>query len=676
MENTLTEEQIDKLQELGLRLQKTCEENANKRHEVDERMLEDLRQFHGEYDSKLKSELEASGGSQLFRNETRPKCRVASAQLSKMLLPTDDRNFGVEPTPVPDAEGRELSKEQANKIKEASKEAAEKMQRQIDDDFTESGYHEKCRKIIKDAVKTGTGIIKGPVIVNRTRQAWVKSEDGEHVLQSVVEPRPGIEYVSPWNFYPDMSACALEDAEFIFEKLPWTKRKLREFAKLEGVNQEAVKELLNGGAQSTHSSIKDYTNELREITGVSSIMRKSLYDIWLYTGPVTRDELIVCGCEFEEDDDQEEYDALIWFANGKVLKAVINPLDTGEYDYSVFCWEEDDSCIFGFGVPYQLRHPQKGTNAAWRMLFDNAGLSAGPQIVIDESAVEPVNGVWKLEPRKIWRKKQNLSEGHNTPFEVHNIDCNQPMLAALLDLTGQAGDEEANIPLIAQGEQDSATTKTMGGMQLLANAALTVFQEPVKHFDDGVIRTMVKRFYDYQMQYGSDSSIKGDYQIKARGSSVLLLREVQAQALMQFLSLAQNDPEIRKRTDFSKLVPEIKKAMQMTAAGIVIDEDQVKANEKESGQQQDPNIMAAQIQLQLKKKEMEFKQQLELRKLDQDRELRMYAIAAANDMKLNELEQKLGIEEQKIQAQRDIAALSGTLKQNEINLKAETGSGI
>ncbi|MCW7556494.1 hypothetical protein NX722_28430 [Endozoicomonas gorgoniicola] len=679
MEQTLTEKQIEQLDHLGQELQKLCEDNASKRSSIEQRWLKDSRQKHGDYEPDLKTKLDQAGGSKLFRNETRPKCRVAKAQLARMLFPTDDRNYGIEPTPVPQtiSDLQAVQQEALQQAMDEAKEAAKGMNRQIEDDLTEAEYYAKGRRVVSDAVDLGTGILKGPVVVNRTRKAWVTNEDGIHALQVVTEPRAGIERVSPWDYYPDMSATCKEDVEFEFERHRWTKRRLREFAKLNGVIQSSVKELLEQEARSTHS-VQDHTAELREITGVDSVKSSSLYEVWEYHGPIKKADLEVCGCAFDEGDERDsltEIQGIVWFAGGKVLKAVLHPQDTEDSPYSVFNWERDDSCIFGFGVPYQIRHPQTGVNAAWRMLFDNAGLSAGPQIVIDEDAIDPVDGDWRLAPRKVWKKKKNIAiDGNFRPFEVFNIDCNQSQIAAVLELASQAADEEGNIPLIAQGEQDQSMTKTHGGMALLANAAMTVFQDPVKNFDDCVIIPTIKRFYDFHMQYHSRPDIKGDFQVKARGSSVLLLKEVQSQALMSYLQLAGNDPEFRKRTDYSKLVPEVVKSMQVTASDILIDEEKVQENEQNAGQ--DPALMAAQMDMQMKQQDQQFRQQLEVQKLEQAKELEMYRIAASNDMKLAELEQKLGIEQTRVQAQRDIAALNGTLKQNEMNLKSETGSGI
>jgi hypothetical protein len=50
---------------------------------------------------------------------------------------------------------------------------------------------------------------------------------------------------------------------------------------------------------------------------------------------------------------------------------------------------------------------QRVLNASVRAMMDNAGLSSGPQIVIDGDVIEPADGngnSYELTPRKVWRK--------------------------------------------------------------------------------------------------------------------------------------------------------------------------------------------------------------------------------------------------------------------------------
>ena len=415
----------ERLQLFAGTLSSQCQDNASKKANIEERWLEDTRQKHGRYDAETESKLEEAGGSKAFSNATRRKCKVAKSRLSDVVLPADDRNYSISPTPIPDLvnaregdvmqgpNGEQIDKKKfAAAVEEEAREAAESMAKVIDDQLTEARYGAKCRDVIDFAVDLGTGILKGPVIVGNTRKKWeADPESGLSVLNIVQDLAPGVECVSPWDFYPDMSATCIDDAEFIFERHPWTKKKLREFAKLPGVLTDQVKELLKAQPRSTWIA-HDYTSEKREISGVQTLDSNNLYEVWSYHGPISKSDMVLCGCEgVDEDDPLEEYEGVVWFCGNTVLKASLNPLETEDRPYSVFCWEPDESSIFGFGVPYLMRNPQKGMNRSLgRMMMDNGGFAVLPQTVVDETLIEPYDGKWQITPKKLWKKIKKKSK--------------------------------------------------------------------------------------------------------------------------------------------------------------------------------------------------------------------------------------------------------------------------
>ena len=87
----------------------------------------------------------------------------------------------------------------------------------------------------------------------------------------------------------------------------------------------------------------------------------------------------------------------------------------------------------------------------------------------------------------------------------------------------ELADQETGVPTIMQGEKGAAPD-TVGGMQMLMNSANVVLRRLVKQFDDMVTRPHIRRYYDYNMLYGEDEEIKGDFSVDARGSSALMVR--------------------------------------------------------------------------------------------------------------------------------------------------------
>ena len=92
----------ERLHTFASRLNRLASEQVAKRNQIEQRWLEDIRQYHGEYDVQEQALLSKQKGSEVFVNITRNKTNAAEARLQDMLFPTDDRNFGLYATPVPE----------------------------------------------------------------------------------------------------------------------------------------------------------------------------------------------------------------------------------------------------------------------------------------------------------------------------------------------------------------------------------------------------------------------------------------------------------------------------------------------------------------------------------------------------------------------------------------------
>ena len=258
----------------------------------------------------------------------------------------------------------------------------------------------------------------------------------------------------------------------------------------------------------------------------------------------------------------------------------------------------------------------------------------------------------------------------------------QGELANILTMARQLADEETNLPLIAQGEQSSHVTKTSSGMAMLMNSANIVLRRAVKNWDDDITRPMISRFYDWNMQFSRDTSIKGDFSVDARGSSALLVREKQQQNLMIYANMSAANPELAIRRDWEGMDKEIAKSLEVPHDKLTLTEDQIKEKRDAMGQQGDPAMEAKAAEMQLKQQQMELSHQLEIQKLQlqiqfdyeklqQDRELKLADIASRENITIVQLKARTGLEEQREQGKRDIAAATILNRQAETQLKAE-----
>ena len=570
------------------------------------------------------------------------------------------------------------------------------METEIADQLNESRYQQKARDIIHDACQLGTGVVKGPVIVGRTKKRWDTMPDGSSVLQIIEALEPAVERIDPWDFFPDMSARTVEEAEFIFERRRLTKKQLREFAKLPGILVDQVRELLKSEAKSTHVA-RNHVDDLRAITGISSVGGSAMYEVWEYHGPISKAELMdalhmsgdTSMMEEEIDELDDEIQGVVFFSGSHVLRVQLNPMDTYECPYSVFNWEKDESTVFGFGVPYLMRSPQKVINSSWRMMIDNSGLSVADQVVVNREIVSPADGEWSLTPKKLWYlrdKTRNVNEA----FATFSTPSHQQELANVFTMARQLADEETNLPLIAQGEQSNHITKTSSGMAMLMNSANIVLRRAVKNWDDDITRPLITRFYDWNMQYSEDSNVKGDFNIDARGSGALLVREKQQENLMIYANISAGNPELMMRRDWEGIDREIAKALEVPYWNITKTDAEIEEMKQAAAQQgMPPEMQIKQAELQLKQQELQMeaqmqqakfqadqqiqqsKAQLEQMKLQQEREIKMAELAAKAQMTEKQLMARAQIDSAKIQTDREKAAGDLAIKRTTTQLQAQ-----
>jgi hypothetical protein len=214
--------------------------------------------------------------STVFIGMTRQKTNAAEARVADILLPTDDRNWGIQPTPEPYLAGMTMTnemaidprtgqpiidpktgqplrkKEVARAVMEMARKKAQAMQNEIYDQLIECDYNGELRKVIHDAARLGTGVVKGPVVMNRTRKAWQPYTDamGQTVYQVdiVQELNPASMRVDPRNVWPD-PGCGenIHDGKGIYERQRLTAKQVRDLVKQPGYMKEQIRKVLEEG---------------------------------------------------------------------------------------------------------------------------------------------------------------------------------------------------------------------------------------------------------------------------------------------------------------------------------------------------------------------------------------------------------------------------------------------
>jgi len=679
----------EKMQLFGTGLQTQFDKQVGLKEEIEQRWLDDLRHYNGTYDKETAKKInDGKKKSKIFVNLTRAKSNTAESKWSDLVLPTDDRNWGLKPTPVPElaeainddtplkmTDGSEpvdeatdepfKKKDLAEETMKQAKKTASAMEKEIDDQLTEAKFNPVCRDVIHNAVVMGTGIIKGPMVEKRTKKAWILGESGEWELSTKEENKPTAANVDPWNFFPDMSAVRWEDCEFVYERHLLTKKQLRVLAKQPGFMANQLRKVLMQAPNAPAAHLS-YLNELREINGITQIQQDNRYEILEYHGPIDKNDLINCGCEnIDEDDPLEEFEGVVWLCMGIVIKVSLNHMDSEELPYNVLNWEKDETCVFGFGVPYRMRSPQKVMNASWRMVLDNAGLSTGPQIIINKSLVEPADGKWELSPRKIWwMTSKDPKFRADYAMQTFNIDSRQQELTAIFEMAHRLADEETSVPQTQMGSQSPDTQqpamlKTLGGTALWMSSNNIMMRKAVKNYDDDITVPFITRFYDWNMQFNEKAEIKGDMSIDARGTSVLLVREMQARNIMEFITAAMSMPGGPEELKTRGVLKNMAKGMQVSIDDVMLSDDESEAEmqKRKDNPPQDPEVQKIQAQKELKQMEidaneraaqMQAQERLAIAENDRqiamiERDVKLTELAATNKINMEKIRNEFGI---------------------------------
>ena len=562
-----------RLSALGHKLYGEAQEQVGLRQSTEERWYQDIRQWNGQYDPGTFGD-ENQYGSRVYVPLTRRLVNLCEARLLDMVFQSDRRFFVTEPTPVPElgqAEGysdklpadhpitlpggaQATAGGIAQAIKVLVEEARTKndaMQREIDDQLAECKFPSRARDAIHDAVLLGTGVLKGPTPLIKASKRWeVDPETQSHTLMMTKRPVPVTVRVDLWNFFPDMSATRIDDCERVFERHFLTKRQLAALQDMPDVDKGALREILEGEPS---TPTNNYRERLRSINGASGAPDKR-YEVWEYHGPITAQDLRDCGCEDDvsaEDDALVQHTGIVWFCGGTVIKAALNPMDSGELPYRVFCWMKDESSIFGFGLPYEVRDQQTSANSSWRAMQDNMGLCVKPQVVIDFQAIEPANGQAGLEPGKFWVNKRPGSDARQG-IQFVNIDSRLPELQAIFSASKALIEEVGTMPGFMQGSDAPSKMQSATEASISWTAANLWVRRCVRDWDDDIIGPLITGYYDYNMQWSEKTEIKGDCKVRALGMSHMAELEGESSKL-QTLAQAASAMGLPMSTNYAML---------------------------------------------------------------------------------------------------------------------------
>lgn len=525
----------------------------------------------------------------------------AAAKLGEILLPIDEKAFSFEATPDPDliaqkddqtplsdpagqpvmrpakdgeapqmpamtptAQGAQqmvqmTAADQAQQQMDKAGECATKAETRIYDWMVESKYPAEARKVVHDAARIGVGVLKGPFPDLKQSRALV---DGK--LQVKNKLAPAVKWVDPWNIFPD-DACGedIHAGDYILERDFLSEKMLKRLKEQQGYLKDQIELVIEQGPGKCYqdgSKAADKKNRKR-------------YEIWYYYGTIKRDDMLLANAVGIDElpEDQEEVEAVISLVNDTVIRAIINPLDSGAFPYRIVTWSRRPGHWAGVGVGEQISMPQRACNASTRAMFNNAGLASGVQVAINRTAITPADGSYTITPNKVWYMTGDVDDVRKA-FQVFQIPSVQKELMAIIEYAMKLAEECSGIPLITQGQTGPTSPETFGQAELQDNNAHTWLRSIGYRFDDMVTEPLVNDYYEWLLlDPNVPDDEKGDFKINAHGSIAMVERAIQEGTLLGLLKAAEN-PAFE--VDPAKLFAEYLKAKRLDPRKIQLSDEQ------------------------------------------------------------------------------------------------------
>jgi len=494
---------------------------------------------HFESNDDLKKAQEASPEDmQLKPGETTPQLQERLAGLQSKLAPVADKL-------------KEGAGKTATEITfHPAMIAAKKMEKKIHDQLEESNANKQLRVAAFEAALFGTGVMKGPFAVDKEYPSW--SDSGEY--SPTIKTVPHTASVSIWNFYPDPDAANMDEAEYVVERHKMSRSKMRGLKRRPFFRKNAIDTAISYGENYT----KEWWEQVMEDDTQES--RAERFEVLEFWGMIDTELLEDHDIDVpKEMKDLDQVSVNIWTCNNQVLRLVMNPFTPSTIPYYAVPYELNPYSLFGVGIAENMDDTQTLMNGFMRMAVDNAALSGNMVIEVDETNLVPGQDL-SVYPGKVFRRQGGAPGQAIFGTKFPNVS-NENM--QMFDKARVLADESTGFPSFAHGQTGvQGVGRTASGISMLMSAANGSIRNVVKNVDDYLLGPLGKAFFSFNMQFNFDEDIKGDLEIKARGTESLMANEVRSQRLMQFLGVVQN-PVLAPFAKMDYIIREIAKSMDL-----------------------------------------------------------------------------------------------------------------
>jgi hypothetical protein len=596
------------------------------RRVAEKRWAQNARQKAGIYDPSIRKHI-GENRSDAYPKITRVKCVSMVSRLMNLLFQASEANWTVMPSDVPDLHQEDLQEVldslsssgeplDNETIEEAIRKFAAKrglnLAREISDQLQDLGgsrslsYPSLARKVLVSGIDYGMGVLKGPFVETKKRRTWTADLNGRLMAVEKEVFRPRYEFVKLWDYYPDMSAKSLDQMEGQFERGVMVKHELIKLKRRADFISDAIDEVLEKLRDGNYSR-REFEADMTQHGDQKNVATdgRGKYEVIIWDGALSGRVLKQAGIDVPDDRLQEDLQAHVWMIDGIVIKARTNPwsdlLDNNTVMkmYHHFIFEDDETSIFGQGLPNIVRDSQLGICAAVRMILDNASIMRN--LEINTELLRPDQDMLAIESDKIWYREDDGPTANVPAVRSIDLPMHLPELQAIVQMFKEFSDQETFVGAATGGDMQNGPSepfRTAAGASMLHGQAALPFKDVVRNFDI-FTESLMGSLIVFNRVFSDDKEIRGDFLPKARGATSLIAKEVLG---MQLDNLATTLTEDEKRyVDFRQLAIARVRARDLDDKDIIVSDaearkiDQAMAQEQQTIKDREAEMVRAEI---------------------------------------------------------------------------------
>jgi hypothetical protein len=560
------------------------------KQEYQRKMLMALNQRRGIYEPEIRAAIQEQGGTGIFMLLTDEKCVAAEAWLEELLLPADDKPWGLKPTPVPDlppdllaavdrevkhqaltdlqqmAVAAQLTGQQVSQldvqqrlslVPQEIKDKLGKMARaldveleaRVDDSLSEAGWRSALKDMIPHLTTFPSAVMKGPIPRNRKRMDWVQDESGSFSPQVVESVEPDYEAVSPLDIYPAPMSRDIDDG-YMIERHRLTRLDLVELKGIDGYDDAAIDMVIR---EQAGKSLQNWLFEAMDVQRAHAEGRsfemmdpEGRLDALQFWGFVGGQMLLDWGIDPELiEDPTREYSAEVWLIGRNVIRASLNEDPLGRKPYYMTSFRKIPGSFWGMSLCEVLYDIQTVCNSAARAMVNNMALASGPQVAVDIGKMPEGENVTELFPWKIWQFDMGVESGSTArpPMWFFQPNSTTAELVKIYEHFSLEADTKTGIPRYVTGaEQGGGALNTASGLSMMMGNAARGIKRVVKNIDFDIIEPSVNRQVEWDLLYEPQRMFRGDIRIQARGSTAMMQRESQQMRRAEALRIILSSP--------------------------------------------------------------------------------------------------------------------------------------